>query len=190
MKKPYIILLGVASLFALGLLIHFPGRKLAGEHIYSKTGVTDHPLGCLSCHLYISKNKLIRKFTNARYYSPFNLAVSKDGSKLYVVAEEGDALLIADTRENKVIHKIQVGKHPYRVILSEDEKFAYVSNQWSDNVSVIDLEKLKVTDSLKTAGGPAGLALSMDGKSLYTVNSYSSNLSVINLKTGEESKRI
>ncbi len=190
MKRPYIILLGVALLFAVGLFIHFPGRKLAGEHIYSKTGVTDHPLNCLSCHLYISKNRLIRKFTEAGYYSPFNLAVSKDGSKLYIVAEEGDVLLIADTRANKVIHKIQVGKHPYRVILSKDEKFAYVSNQWSDNVSVIDLEQLKVTDSLKTAGGPAGLALSTDGKSLYTVNSYSSNLSVINLQTGEESKRI
>ncbi len=181
-------ILTIAFLVTLPVVLYFPGRKLAGEHVYSKTGVTDHPLTCLSCHLYLSKNKLIRKFTNADYHSPFNLAVSHDGTRLFVVAEESDELLIADPQKGTVLNKIEVGRHPYNVILSVDEKTAYVSNQWSDNVSVIDLGEMKVTDTLKTAGGPAGLALSRDGKTLYCVNSYSSNLSVIDLKTREELK--
>ena len=154
------------------------------------TAADDHPLECFSCHLYLKKSKFISKFTDAQYFSPFNLAVSKDGRNLYVVAEEGNALLVVDTEKSKVKHKIKVGVHPHSVILSSDGKTAYVSNQWSDNVSVIDLERFMVTDTLKTGNGPAGLALSADGQYLYVVNSYSSDLSVIDLSTGAEQKRL
>jgi len=120
----------------------------------------------------------------------FNLAVSGDGKTLFVVAEEGNALLVVDAEKQKVIRKIKVGEHPHSVILAEDESKAFVSNQWSDNVSVVDLSEFKVTDTLKTGGGPAGLALSADGKFLYAVNSYTSNLSVINLQSKIEEKRL
>ena len=53
------------------------------------TATDDHPLKCGSCHLHIHKSAVISKIVNAHYYSPFNLAVSNDGRKLYVVAEEG-----------------------------------------------------------------------------------------------------
>jgi YVTN family beta-propeller protein len=144
----------------------------------------------LSCHLYLRKSKIISKFTDAQYYSPFNLAVSNDGRDLYAVAEEGNALLVIDTEKRKVKHEIGVGIHPHSVILSRDGKKAFVSNQWSDNVSVIDLERFVVTDTLKTGNGPAGLASSADGKYLYVVNSFSSDLSVIDLSTGIEQKRL
>ena len=48
-------------LLVTALLIHFPGRKLARAHVNGKTGVEDHPLLCTSCHIYISKNPLIKK---------------------------------------------------------------------------------------------------------------------------------
>jgi YVTN family beta-propeller protein len=176
-------------LIVLGLVVHFPGRKLARAHVNSKTAVEDHPLLCTSCHLYTSKNTLISKLINADYYSPFNLAVSKDGSRLYVVAQEGNALLIVDPLKHKVLTKIRVGDLPHSVILSSDEKRAYVSNEWSDNVSVIDLATSQVVDTLKTGNGPAEISLSADGLFLYVVNSYSSSISVIDIKTREEVKR-
>ena len=153
------------------------------------TAVEDHPLLCISCHLYTSKIKLVSKLVNADYYSPFNMAVSKDGGRLYVVAQEGNALLVVDPENHKVLNKIKVGKYPYRVVLDEGGEKAYVSNQWSDNVSVIDLSTSKVVDTLKTGNGPAGLSLSADGKYLYVVNSFSSDISVVDLQTGEERKR-
>lgn len=174
----------------LGLVIYFPGRKLARAHVNYKTAVEDHPLLCTSCHLYNQKDGLIAKLVNKDYYSPLNMDVSKDGSRLYVVAQDGNCLLIVDTENLKVLHKIIVGKHPHSVVLDEDGKMAYVSNQWADNVSVVDLVKLSVPDTLKTGSGPADLVLSSNGGFLYVVNSYSSNLSVINLTTGEERKRL
>src|SRR5450759_663492 len=123
-------------LFVLGLVVYFPAYKWARAHVNSKTAVEYHPLLCISCHLYTSKNSLVSKLINADYYSPINMAVSKDGGRLYVVAQEGNALLIVDPEKHKVLNKIRVGDFPHSVILSSDEQRAYVSNKWSDNVSV------------------------------------------------------
>lgn len=173
----------------LGLIVYFPGRKWARGHVNFQTAVEDHPLNCLSCHLHNQKDGLISKLVNRKYLSPFNLAVSKDGDRLYVVAQEDNSLIVVDPQKNKVLKKIPVGNLPHSVILSNDEKKAYVSNQWSNNVSVIDLSSLKVVDTLKTGNGPAGLSLSADNKFLFVVNSYASSISVLDLSTGEERKR-
>jgi YVTN family beta-propeller protein len=190
MKRKYKILLiiGIIALLLI-LLIYPPFHRWARAHVNSKTAVEDHPLNCISCHLYTQKTGFIPKLINADYYSPFNLAVSRDGKKLYVVAEEGDELLIVDTQKDKVVDEIRVGEHPHSVILNDQETKAYVSNQWSDNISVIDLQELKVTDTLKTGNGPAGIALSANGEYLYVVNSYGSDISLIDLSAKEEIKR-
>jgi YVTN family beta-propeller protein len=191
MKRKYKILLIIFISIILAVVLIYPSfHRWARAHVNSKTAVEDHPLNCASCHLSIQKTGLVSKLMNADYYSPFNVALSRDGSTLYVTAEQGNALLIVDIKKQKVIHKVKVGNHPHSVLLSNDEKTAYVSNQWSDNISVIDLDKLEVTDTLKTGGGPAELALSADKQFLYAVNSYTSNLSVINLQAKEEVKRL
>ncbi len=190
MKRSYKLILFFGIILALGLLIYFPGRKLARAHVNSKTATTDHPLLCTSCHLYTQKTGILSKLINAPYLSPFNLAVSADGKRLYVVAQEGKALLVVDTETQKVLNKISIGNQPHSVVLSSDGKRAFVSNQWSDNVSVIDLVASRVVDTLKTGNGPAGLSLNSDGNILYVVNSYSSDISVIDLITKEEIKRL
>lgn len=182
------IIFGV--IFFLGLIIYFPGQKMAREHVNYKTAVTDHPLLCTSCHVNTSSNKLILKMINEDYFSPFNLAVSNDGINLYVIAQDSDEVIVVDTEKNMVLNKIKVGVHPHSIILKKDGKLAYVSNEWSDNVSVIDLLSSKVIDTIKTGNGPAGLAISSNGKFLYAVNAFGSDLSVIDLATKEERKRL
>jgi len=184
------IIIPAIILVIIGGVIYKPYHRWAREHVNNLTATTDHPLKCTSCHLYIQKSGIISKLVNAKYYSPFNLAPSPDGKYLYVVAEEGNTLLVVNIEKNKVIKEIQVGVRPHSVVVSRDGKTAYVSNQWSDNVSVIDLEEYVVTDTLGTGGGPAGLALSADGNSLYTANSFSSSLSIIDLVSGIERNRL
>ncbi|MCJ7449477.1 MAG: hypothetical protein MUO72_17510 [Bacteroidales bacterium] len=190
MRKYLKILLPVGVICILGAIFYSPYHTWARKHVNLMTATEDHPLNCASCHLYLQKSGVISKLVNAHYYSPFNLAVSNDGRYLYVVAEEGNTLLVVDTKKQKVTHKVEVGNRPHSIILSKDGNTAYVSNQWSDNVSVVDLTSFTVTDTLKTGGGPAGVALSADGKYLYVANSFSSDLSVIDISTGAERKRL
>lgn len=169
-------------------LLWIPFHKLARNHVNEKTGVSDHPLLCTSCHLHITKNPIITFFTSKEYYSPINL-VEKKGT-LYVVAQDKNALIIIDADTRKVRREIRTGDHPHSVVIDSDGKRAYVSNQWSDNISVIDLSTLKVIATIKTAGGPAGLSFSNDEKYLYAVNSYTSDISVISVNKLTEINRI
>lgn len=188
--KNYIKLLLIVGVLTVIGLLRIPAHKWSREHVNYITAVDDHPLNCLSCHMYIQKDGVVAKLINADYLSPFNMAVSADGSKLYVIAQEGNALLVIDTQTNKVIDKIAVGENPHSVILKNDGNTAFVSNQWADNIYEIDLSLSKVVDTLKTGSGPAGLVLSADEKFLYVVDSYSSEVSVIDLQTKTELKRL
>lgn len=180
----------IITLSGLGLLIFFPGRQLAREHVNERTAVTDHPLLCTSCHIPISKNKLITKIINADYYSPFNLAVDKTNRWMYVVAQDTDELLKVDIVNEKVVEKIKVGDHPHSVIIDESAQKAYVSNEWSDTVSIIDLFTFKIIESFKTGNGPAGIMLDKENKHLYVVNSYGSDVSIFDLSSLKEVKRL
>ncbi|MBA7528998.1 Hydrazine synthase subunit beta [subsurface metagenome] len=188
--KKYRILLFIAGILIIFGLARNPVHHWSRQHVNYITAVDDHPLNCFSCHLYIQKDGFIAKLINEDYLSPFNIAVSPDGNRLYVIAQEGNALLVVDLTETQVIKKIMVGERPHSVVVSYDGKTAFVSNQWSDNVFVIDLTASSVVDTLKAGSGPAGLALSPGEKFLYVVNSYSSDISIIDLSTGIERKRL
>jgi YVTN family beta-propeller protein len=190
MKKRRKVFLIFGGIIFLGIVLSFPVHKWARGHVNYMTAAQDHPLNCMACHLYVTNSPVTAALIHKEYLSPFNLAVSKDGKRLYVVAQEAGSLLVVDAVNKKVIKKIRVGRQPHSVALDKKEGKAYVSNQWSDNVSVIDLDSLKVTGKLKTANGPAGLSITHDGRFLFVVNSFSSDISVIDLETGEEVSRL
>lgn len=191
MKKMYKRLLISAGILAvLSVILLPPFFRWARKHVNYQTAVEDHPLNCLSCHLYTQKTGLVAKMINADYYSPFNMTVDPDGKRLYVVAEEDNTLLVVNTVTGDVEKIIEVGDQPHSVILDNEGKKAYVSNQWADNIYVIDLNNLSVIDTLETGNGPAGIALSADEKYIYSVNSYTNDISVIDLKSGREIKRL
>lgn len=188
MKKKGIIYLSIiVVIFA---FLAFPGRKMAREHVNYITATDDHPLNCISCHLYFQKENFVARLVNADYLSPFNLALSPAGNELYVVAQDGDAVVVVDNQTNSVKSKIQVGKRPHTIIVNEQGNRAYVSNQWADNVFIIDLDKYKVIDTLKTGNGPAGMTFSDDEKFLYVVNSFANEVSIFDLTTKQEKKRL
>jgi len=180
----------LAVISGIGLIASITFHKLARAHVNYITAVDDHPLLCTNCHLYTQTTGVSAKLINADYYSPFNLALSNNGSLLYVVAQDADAILVVDALTNTVINRINVGIHPHTIILNREGTKGYVSNQWSDNVSVIDLNTFSVTDTLNTGNGPAGLSLSNDSRFLYVVNSFGSDLSVIDLSSKTERKRL
>jgi len=186
-KKLYFIL---GFIVVISLVIYFPGRKAAREHVNYMTAVEDHPLNCVSCHLHMVDKGPIAKWQSEDYYSPFNLAISKDGNTLYVVAQDANQLMVVDAVSKEVRQHIPVGDFPHSVVLSQDGSKAYVSNQWSDNVMIIDLSRGEVTDTISTGNGPSGITLSLDESFLYTVNTFSSDLTVIDLNKKREVKRI
>ena len=57
-----------------------------------------------------------------------DMALSADGNHLFAVDQTNFRLVIADTRQMKVINSVPVGRYPFGVALSHDEKKVYVAN--------------------------------------------------------------
>ncbi len=141
---------------------------------------------------------------------PAGLALSADGSKLYVCGNLSDRLLEIEAATGRVIRRFDVGVAPYDVVLVGDK--AYVSN-WGGrrpgpgdltgpagrgtvvrvdpvrhiasegSVSVIDLKAGKGTTEILTGLHASALALAPDRRYLVCANAGSDNLSVIDTRT-------
>ncbi len=169
------------------LVLSFPAHKWSRTHVNYYTGTEDHPLNCLSCHLYLRRNSF-SKFLEADYYSPINLVSGKN--KVYVVAQDRGELLETDPQSGKVLRNVKTGMHPHSAITDNEGKLCYISNQWSDNISIVDLGTFTVIDTLQTGNGPAGIEIDKAGRYLYAVNSFGGDISVIDLKNRTEIKRL
>ena len=78
------------------------------------------------------------------YKSPIQMAISKDGRRLYVVCERANVLQVVDTQRKEVLAEVSVGRHPYGVTLTPDERVIYVSNRWDDTVSMIEAQSFQL----------------------------------------------
>jgi YVTN family beta-propeller protein len=57
-----------------------------------------------------------------------DLVLSGDGTTIYAVDQIGFRMVIADTRTNKLLHNVPVGRYPFGITLSHDEEKVYVAN--------------------------------------------------------------
>ena len=184
-----VFLTGTSVTAILAVLLYL-GHGMAERHVRYIMGGVDAPVNCASCHVYMKKEGFIKNLLEKDYLSPHDLAVSPDGSRLYVVAEDMDMLLEVSVEDGTVLNRMTLGDHPHSIVLSPDGRTAYVTNNWSDNISVIDLESWSVTGELPTGSGPEELAFSADGRYLYTANTFSNDISIIDLAEGTEVKRL
>jgi YVTN family beta-propeller protein len=185
--KPILIFGSIGIVVAAGVIF---GHRTARAHVNYMTAAEDHPVTCWTCHIYTQQDNLFAKMLHETYVSPYNLSISEDGSRLYVIAQESNQLVVVDPANGSVLDKIDVGERPHTVVLGKDGQTAYVSNQWADNIYLIDLDASRVTDTLKGGAGPSGMVITPDGKQLYSVNSYSNNISVFDLETQKERRRL
>jgi YVTN family beta-propeller protein len=123
------------------------------------------------------------------YLTPIELHFSRDGQRLYVVAEGNDSVLAVETRTGRVAAQVKVGRKPKGIALSPDSKSLYVANEWSDTISEIDAASFQVRRTLQGGWGPTALTTDKSGKFLYVANAASHSVSLIDLHDGRELKR-
>jgi len=98
---------------------------------------------------------------------PGGLAVTPDGSRIYVVQKAAGSLAVIDSGSNQMIATIPVGQSPERVAISPDGRFAYVTNVQNGTVSVIDTAMNTVVNTIFTDSAPWAVAFSSDGRWAY-----------------------
>ena len=93
-----------------------------------------------------------------RYPSPIELALSRDGARLYVVCQGTDEVVVFNLATRSIVRRIRVGRQPKSIALSADSRRIYIANSWSDTVSEIDAAALRVVRTL-----PAGVGADLRG---------------------------
>jgi YVTN family beta-propeller protein len=131
---------------------------------------------------------LLLSAAEPRYLNPIELAVSPDGTRLYVVCEGSDELAVIDARVGKTIRRVPVGRVPKGIAVSPDGEKIFVANSWGDTVSVIDAALLQVTNTYRAGFEPTSVALA--GSALYTANRIGNDISVIDVASGQETRRL
>ena len=73
--------------------------------------------------------------------SPYGVAVTPDGTKVYVTNSDDDTISIIDTATNVVTATVSVGCNPLGVAISPDGTRIYVANAGDNTTSIINTTK-------------------------------------------------
>jgi YVTN family beta-propeller protein len=179
-----------------GLVVLAAGAWLASTtwypaHVERATGRTDLGwVSCLNCHGRTSAPPVQPVADTERYASPTGVAVSRDGSRLFVVASGTGRLLEIDLASGSVERSVEIGGRPHAVALSPDGTRLAVTRRDVDEVVLLDARGLAPVGTYATGAEPIGATFSPDGSRLWVANGFSDDVSVLPVAGDEEPRRV
>lgn len=172
----WIVLAGLAgTVGALGH--HFGGRA----HIRRKLG--QEPLAnatCFNCH-FVSTQSLPWAKPRPHHDCPAGLAITPDGSRIFIALDDRDEIAEADTSSRQVLRRVKVSGTPFGLALDPDGKRLFVACKAEDRVAVLNSATLEQMDSVAVGMGPVAIAFcrTSKGDRLVVANSMSDDVSVL-----------
>jgi len=114
-------------------------------------------------------------------YSPEGVAVTPNGSYVYVANAYYDTVSVIQTSDNTVVgDPVSVGDFPYGVAITPNGSYVYVANGYDGTVSVIQTsDNTVVGNPISVGNGPRGIAVTPNGSYVYVANWYDYTVSVI-----------
>ena len=110
-------------------------------------------------------DRVVARFGVDRF--PVSVALSPDGSLLYVVCGGANNVQVVRTSDYSTVARIPVGRDPRDIVLLPDGKYAYVVNADGNSVSVIRTEDHEVTATVPAASNPLCIAVHPSGEYVY-----------------------
>jgi YVTN family beta-propeller protein len=98
-------------------------------------------------------------------------APSIDGRYLYAADSDLAIVAVIDTREDKVVKTIRVGRDPWRIYMSHDGKHGITINNGDQTISIIDTKSNTVVATLEA--GPDMTGVNFAGGKAYVISSTS-----------------
>ena len=111
------------------------------------------------------------------------LAVSADGSKVYVNSDKTGMFQVVDAKTGRVTAQIPIGRDPNQMTLTKDGRFAYVPMRGEAKVAVVQLDPLTLIKKLDAKAGPHDAYTSPDGTRIYVGNQFGREITVIDPET-------
>ncbi len=126
----------------------------------------------------------------AAYRSPFDLAMTPDGKRLYVSDRTAGCVVIADPAKGAKLGEIALRGEPTGLALSPDGSRLYVAEYSAGTVAAVDCAKRRPVWRSSVGPRPVGLALAEGSGLLFVCNGDGDDVSVLRTDDGTEMKRI
>lgn len=110
---------------------------------------------------------------------PEQLAVSRDGKKLFIASEDTGTAIIVDATDGHTVASLAVGGEPEGMTTSPDGKVVYVTSEADHRVSVIEVASSRIIRQMDVGARPRFSAFSRDGKRAYVSCENDSSISVV-----------
>jgi YVTN family beta-propeller protein len=134
----------------------------------------------------------IAKLDPAKYLGEIkgiNIAApSNDGRYLYAADSDLGVVGVIDTREDKVIKTIRVGRDPWRIYMSHDGKYGITANNGDETISIIDTRTNSVAATLEA--GPDMTGINFAGGRALVISSTSGFVYVYDMEKLKPAGRI
>jgi YVTN family beta-propeller protein len=127
---------------------------------------------------------------DARNHATHDLALSRDGKRLFATNLASGRLSVIDTETMETIASIPTGARCHVVTLTNDNRHAWVANIGDDNISIVDTATFRILGTIPVGKGPTGLAFSRDGRFAYVSNQGDRTISVIDTASHQVIKTI
>lgn len=113
------------------------------------------------------------------------LEYNPDTELLYAVHSTVNRVVVIDTKTDRSVDSITVGKTPLLISVDVDRNIGYVTNQESNNVSVLNLDTNELIKNIQTGFVPDQMEIDYANNRLYVTHHASPHVAVIDLRTQE-----
>ena len=123
-------------------------------------------------------------------HSTHDLAVSRDGRRLYASNLASGRVSVIDTLKRETIASIYTGERCHVVALSNDDSQLWVANIGENTISIVDTKTFRILGTIPVGKGPTGLTFSHDGHFAFVSGQGDKTVGVVDTATHQVIKTI
>src|SRR5580765_8607123 len=113
----------------------------------------------------IKARKLVKVMKSGT--DPEQLAVSHDGTRVFVANEDAGQLTVIDTDSGNIVDTFKVGDEPEGVSVHPNGNLVYVTSEEDGAIYVVDVAAKKVVKPIPVGPRPRSIAFTPDGSRAY-----------------------
>jgi len=167
-------------------------KAYVGNYGAHWVGVIDARRHELLKKIQVAPTPAVTKLDPDRYLGDIhgvsNASITNDGRYIYAADGDLNVVSVIDTREDKVVKVIRVGKDPWRAFMSHDGKYAVTVNNGDETISIIDIAANRVAATLEA--GPDMTGVNFAAGKAFVISATSGFVYVYNMQTLKPAGRI
>jgi YVTN family beta-propeller protein len=123
-------------------------------------------------------------------HSTHDLAVTRDGRRVYATNLASGRVSVVDTARKETIASIYTGERCHVVALTNDDSQLWVANIGENTISIVDTVNFRILGTIPVGKGPTGLTFSHDGRYAFVSSQGEKTVGVIDTTTHQIIKTI